>query len=556
MSNTKKSLIAGGLLSSAGILVSKILGILYVVPFQALVGPNNMQYYSYAFDIYTYILNISIAGLPFAIATMVSMYASKGDYRTTLLIKRISLGIMMMLGFIGMSFVILFSGPLARIITPSNVSAESLQITQNVLVIISLALFFVPVLSSYRGFYQGYKEMSIYANNQVLEQLSRIVFLLSLGAIAVLVFKTDRIWAVYFAVLATSVSAIFALLQFIIYDRKKIKSIKTLAQRQEQKTISKKKIIRELVKLAVPFLLVSMLGEIYRLVDLVTLNKNLELYGYTAQTSEIIFGIYKFNVAKLTSIPMIFAQGFSIAIIPYITEAIALRHYDEVKKSIVDVFDSVLYLVLPLAFALFLFATPIFFIMYGAGEEVLLLNDVVSTTSQLGGNVLAWAALEAFIGTVAPIISYLMMSLKMPKLNLRILIIGALTKIVLTVPMIRLFGYQGAILSTFIAIALTATIGVIAIKKRYKVNLKRTYARILQMSLGLAGMALVALFFGFIGFDVIAAGRGLGFIQLGIMGVTSIIVYFMITAYFKLPQKILNLPLDEMVGKIVRRIRK
>lgn len=554
MSNTKKTLIAGGLLSSAGILISKILGILYIVPFQALVGSENMQYYSYAFDIYTYVLNISIAGLPFAIATLVSLYASKGDYKTTLLIKKLSLGIMCMLGFLGMSLVIAFSKPLAVMISPEMVSAQSLQITQNVLVIISLALFFVPILSSYRGFYQGYQEMGLYANNQVLEQLSRILFLLSFGALAVVVMKQDQIWAVYVAVFATSFSAVIALGQFLIIDRKKIKVIKIKANKQVAIQASRKKIVRELLKIAIPYLLVSVLGEIYRMVDLVTMNKSLEAYGYTAEMAGTILGMYKFNVGKLTSIPMIFAQGFSIAIIPFITKAIALKEYDKVRKSIRDVLDSVMYLVLPLSFALFIFATPIYFVMYG-NEPLRVSSSIMTTSAVLGGGILAWGALEALIGTIAPIVSYLLMSLKFTKANLKILVVGAFLKIVLTVPMTQMFGYRGTILSTLIAISTCILLGLYVITIKYKVNWKLSLRRYLQMSIGLFGMFMVASLLQLLGWYDIDSPRAIVFMQLAISGIATILVYYGITHYYKLPQRILQFDLVSVVSRLRRRIK-
>lgn len=554
MSNAKKSLIAGGLLSSAGILISKILGILYVVPFQALVGSENMQYYSYAFDIYTYVLNISIAGLPFAIATLVSMYASKGDYKTTLLIKKLSLGIMLMLGFLGMSLVIAFSKPLAILISPEMVSAQSLQITQNVLVIISLALFFVPILSSYRGFYQGFQEMGLYANNQVLEQLSRILFLLGFGALAVIVMKQDQIWAVYVAVFATSFSALIALGQFLIIDRKKIKNIKIQAQRQEAVQASRKKIVKELLKLAIPYLLVSVLGEIYRMVDLVTMNKSLEAYGYSAELAGTVLGMYKFNVGKLTSIPMIFANGFSIAIIPFITKAIALKEFDKVRRSIREVLDSVMYLVLPLAFALFIFATPIYFVMYG-NETLQMSSTVTTTTAILGGGILAWGALEALIGTIAPIVSYLLMSLKFTKTNLKILVIGAIIKIALTVPLTQMFGYSGTILSTVLAITTCIFLGLYVVTVKYKVDWKPSIRRYFHMSMGLLGMFLVAATLQAFGWYDLESSRAIIFLQLAFSGVLAILVYYAITHYYKLPQRILHFDLVDVVSRLRRRIK-
>ena len=48
MKNKKQSIIIGGLISSAGIFISKLLGLLYVIPLNAIAGADNMQYYGFA----------------------------------------------------------------------------------------------------------------------------------------------------------------------------------------------------------------------------------------------------------------------------------------------------------------------------------------------------------------------------------------------------------------------------------------------------------------------------------------------------------------------------
>ena len=49
----KQSILAGGLISTAGIFVSKLIGLLYMVPFTAIVGSENMIFYSLPLNVYT-----------------------------------------------------------------------------------------------------------------------------------------------------------------------------------------------------------------------------------------------------------------------------------------------------------------------------------------------------------------------------------------------------------------------------------------------------------------------------------------------------------------------
>ena len=57
--NSKKSIIYGGLISSAGVLLSKVLGLVYVIPFNMIAGGVNIAYYGYAYNIYLIFLSIS-----------------------------------------------------------------------------------------------------------------------------------------------------------------------------------------------------------------------------------------------------------------------------------------------------------------------------------------------------------------------------------------------------------------------------------------------------------------------------------------------------------------
>mgnify|MGYP003330341672 CR=1 FL=1 len=87
----KKSILVGALTSSFGVFLSKVLGLLYYAPLSSLAGEANMAFYSISYTYYDVLLNISSAGIPFAITTLVSTYIVKNDYRSALFVKRIAL---------------------------------------------------------------------------------------------------------------------------------------------------------------------------------------------------------------------------------------------------------------------------------------------------------------------------------------------------------------------------------------------------------------------------------------------------------------------------------
>ena len=75
----KQGFIAGSLTSSAGVFISKLIGMFYIIPFKQIVGQANLSYYSAAYTYYNVLLQICSAGLPFAIAAIVAKYANKND---------------------------------------------------------------------------------------------------------------------------------------------------------------------------------------------------------------------------------------------------------------------------------------------------------------------------------------------------------------------------------------------------------------------------------------------------------------------------------------------
>ncbi len=555
MKSAKQSLVFGGLISSAGILIAKILGLVYVIPFNAIAGVD-VQYYGPAYIIYSYILNVSIAGVPYAIATLVAKYYNAEDYKTTLLIKKISLGLMLVLGFAGMMFLILSSGWMAELIMSSGATESSIATMKTTLVLVSFALFFVPLLSSYRGFYQGLNDMEVYAFSQVLEQLTRVLFLLGAGAIAVYVFRMDQIWAVYFAVFSTSVAAICALAHMIMYDRVNIKSIQLRANIQDRvPNTDSASIFRELIAIALPYLLVAIVGYSNDLIDQAFFVSTLTATGMAAELAIFISGSIIFTqIAKVVAIPQIFAQGFSISVIPNITVSLEQKDYKKVKRQIFDCLESVIFISLPLVFCLFYFSREIMFLLFG-NPEVAITNasgQTLMTIMQLDyqAYLLQWRSIDSMLGTIAPILTSLLMATRLRKDILRNLIAGSIAKLIVVVPCVYLFGITGSTISNIISYGTIIVLDILCLTKKFKMNWKLSIRKVLVMLLSCIGMGLVVLILNFIFGDVVEKGRIMTFIYLAVQGISVMAFYLGVTSMFQLPQRLLGLDLKKIMRKL------
>ncbi|MDP2812970.1 MAG: oligosaccharide flippase family protein [Erysipelotrichaceae bacterium] len=537
----KQSLIAGGLTSSAGIFLSKALGILYVSPFTELVTESNTAYYAYAYSIYDLLLRISLAGLPFAMAALVAKYMVKDDLKTVILIRKLSMSIMSVFGFVSMLIVLIFSKEIATIILTDKMTAETLLRTQNVLMIISLALFVVPLLSSYRGFYQGLKYLKEYAFSQVLEQFSRILFLLGMGFLLVVILKKDAMWAVYFAVLSTSVSALIAIFQFLFLDRKVYRNLKSQAKLQESLPINQKEILIEMFNFSIPFFLMSIFSMGFSISNLFLFNRAMYLVSDNEVQIKLLYSMIMFTTNKLTSIPQVLAPGFSIAIIPYITAAYEKRDMKEVRKYITDAINTVLYLAIPLSLLLYFLSEPIYYVMYGAKNVA------------LGSDVLKVATLIAMTGTISPVVTTIMMSLRMKRNAMTNWIVAFFINMISIVPLIYLFNFYGSILSAALASSYVIFVSLFQVRKTLNIRYAKTVRLLILMFFGMIAFYLVTALFNLMIGDPTRYSRIVMLIILGFGSIASLSAYFVSTYLLHVPQSIFG---EQFADRIVRRFKR
>ena len=526
-SRVKKSIILSGLVGTGGMFVAKLIGIIYAIPFSSILGSDvYMGIYGQAYNIYSYVLSVFTAGCPFAIATLVARYTVLNDAKTVLLIRKCSIGMLAILGFFGMLMMFAFSGILAPLMV-----AQSAEIMSVSLKILSLAVFLVPVLSAFRGFYQGRKEMEQYAFSQAFEQIFRVGFLLSISCLFVYVIGLERKWALYVSVLSTSVAAIAGILQFIHFDKKKIKDIKEQASVQSETTHSSKALMKEMCILAVPYMISAIFGYSQQIFNAVLLPTGLHLHQYDEATISTIISAANYVGVKITAIPMILAPGFTAAIIPHITEALTKKDWKRTQKNIVDCLNVVLCIGIPISFCIFLYAQPI--------NYTLFYTENLSMSSY----VLAWMAFEGFLGTVGPVTTNLMMALGLKKASLKRIMIATVIKGCLIVPLTMIFGFAGSVLSSLVGDGYMILFNLREVQRSYQVNFKKTGLILIRTGLVVLVMWIVSVLLNAIGFNGAEGSKLVAFLFMCCNGLISLGAGLAAACLLRLPQAVFHIRL-------------
>ena len=102
----KNSFIGGAFIATVSVIFVKILGMIYVVPFYAIVGSKGGALYSYAYNIYNMFLLISASGIPSAISKIISEYDALEMYEAKTRAFNLAKKLIMVISFI--TFIVLF----------------------------------------------------------------------------------------------------------------------------------------------------------------------------------------------------------------------------------------------------------------------------------------------------------------------------------------------------------------------------------------------------------------------------------------------------------------
>ncbi len=517
MSKTmKQSLITGALASTFGVFLSKVLGLLYVVPLNELAGDANMAFYSITYTYYDILLRISSAGIPFAIAALVAKYYSREDYRTMLLVKKIGTSLLLVSGFVIAVVFVLFSNPIASQVLGSMASSEDIETLHNLFMILAISLVLVPLLSAYRGYYQGLKMLNQYAASQVLEQLLRVASIVVLGFVCVKVFSLDNIYAIYMAVLAAAIGALFAIVYLLISGRKIDHDVKILAQNAREGRGGKDVFI-ELLSLGLPYLLVALLGLVPSFIDSTFFIDFSTSVGYGYEDMMLSFGIIRVNCTKLASIPMVLATGFGAGLVPYLVETLEKQDFHLLNKQINEIFNTVLFILLPIILWMIVYVRPIYYIMYG-GENI-----------DLGAHMMQIYMAVALIDTIGQICSSMAITLNLKKKMIYITIIGSFVKLLAFFVMVYLWGAYGMIFSAIISGLVMIALDIWTFYQNFNIDFSLLFKRIIIM-LGVSLLSCLPFFLSYL-LPFNYNSRLLCLLILGVFGMMSLLIYVLVSDY-------------------------
>lgn len=465
----KNNFIQGAFIASFGIIICKIIGVLYVIPFYRIIGTQGGALYGYAYTFYGLFTAISSVGIPFAVSKLVSEYNTLGYYNKKERAYSISKTIIGLLSVFAFLTLFILAPIFAKYIMGDVAGGNTVADITQVIRVSSIGLLFISILSVTKGYLQGHKYIAVTSISQIIEQIIRVIVIICGSYLALDVFKIGLTNAVSIAVFGATVGGIAAYI-YLVYKINKTKELKhdNHIESKEEQELTDKKITKQILFYSLPFLFISFISSSYELVDMFTVVKTLVgTAGFNATDAESVMSVMTTWGAKLNSIVGAFGSGISVSLIPHIASSFVKKEYKEVERKINKAVQMTFYTTIPMATGLSLLAVPVWNVFYGPAKY--------------GANVFMFTIFVSIFHCSYLNILVILQSLNKYKTVFVSLLAGFIWNAIMNIPfmkmcfMIGLPTYWGATIATIVGYLISSFIAIYSIKKTYKFSYKESW---------------------------------------------------------------------------------
>ncbi len=443
----RKTFLQGAVVLGVAGLIIKVMGAVFRIPLANIIGDTGMGYYQTAYPVYVLLLTLSTAGVPVAISRMVAERNALGNNYEAYRVFRISFALLFAIGI--SSSAVLFFGAEAIVTHLGNPGAKMAMMS------IAPALLFVPMMASFRGFFQGLQNMNPTAISQVVEQLFRVSAGLTLAVVLVDRGLEYAAAGASFGATAGSVVGLLTVVGLFLYHRRSI--LEGVVRIKGERSESSSRILIQILAIAIPITIGAAIMPIMNTIDVAIVIKRLAASGFTPDAANSLYGQLTGMAGPLSNFPQVLTQAIAMSLVPAVAAAYKRKEMDFLRYNVELGLRTSLILGLPCALGLMTLSEPIMLLLYPAQRA-----SAVSAAPSLF--ILSFGVI--FLATVQTLTGVLQ-GIGKQLISVRNLAVGALAKVVLTyyltaIPSVNI---RGAAVGTVCAYIVASTLNLLAVTK-------------------------------------------------------------------------------------------
>ena len=415
MTERQRSLVGGiSVLGIAGI-ICKVVGVLFRIPLANIIGGEGLGLFQQVMPSYNLLLAITSAGIPVAISRMVSHYVTIGEPGNARRVFKTALKLLTVLGIVTTIILLLFSRLIARLVaTPEGYLSY---------MCIAPSLFFVCVMSAYRGYMQGMRRMMPTAVSQLIEQVGKVAVALPLASIGFARGGEANGWLLGSAgaLLGTSLAECAAMLYMIIQGR----FFKAPPALPDEKAIAGRELAKRIVRISIPITLGACIVPLASTIDSAMLKRLMMGTGISAKLAGTHYAVYSGIVITMINVPTSLAMAMSTNLVPSIAAGMARKDRASVARDAGIGLRVAAVVGFPCSIGMSMLAKPIVYLCYGSSGRFTF-NDLV-----LAGSLLEFSACTIILFTMVQATSGILQGAGKQKIPMLTLVAGVVCKIIL-----------------------------------------------------------------------------------------------------------------------------
>ena len=446
-----KSIIGGmTVLGLAGI-ICKLVGVLFSIPLQWMIGMKGLGVYNAVFPTYNLLLTISSAGLPVAVSRLVAHSLARDNPKGAKQVFRTALLMLTILGCLATIIIFAMSGYLSTTVVEIPESLLGFEV-------IAPCVALVCMMSAFRGFMQGQQNMTPTAISQLIEQVGKVAVALPLaylgsvvgagidaenalmaaqaaGSAAVDAFNTHTYAAAYGAagaLLGTTIAEAAAFLYMVLLWFRRKAQFDSRPQLCQDAPLTDAAITKQLIAISIPITIGACIVPLSQFIDSAMLMGRLQIAGHTKDAAQELYGLFTGTVIRIINIPTALALAVSMSLVPAISSARAVGDEEGIRRQ-GDLGLRFAFLIgLPCSIGMSVLAEPVMRFLY---QE---------TTSEAhlitGGQLLSVSALTIVLFTVVQATTSILQGLGKQRIPMYTLVAGVVCKIILNYVLVAIPG--------------------------------------------------------------------------------------------------------------------
>jgi len=438
----KQTVLQGALTLTVSWMIIRILGAVYRIPLGRLLGDEGLGIYAVPNQIYMLFFTLSSAGIPVAVASIVSEKMALGQYRDAMRTFRVARSAMLVMGAIFALLLFFGSGWL--------IESGLVQIPESYLGMLAIApvIFFAAISAAYRGFFQGLQNMRAVAYSQLADQVMLVAATLLFSYMLLPRGLSIAAAGANFGAVPGAVGATLMLISLYRWQRRDMLELadQDLSGVREG-TLS---LLKRIFSVAVPVSFASVAMSITHLVDQWLIIDRLQFAGYSHQQAVALFGQYNQMAMAFINISIALAVSLGASLVPSVAEFYALHNLERIRSQLVQALRLAVIFALPAAAGLYLLAPQLTELLFAEAEAGVSLAAVSAVVIFWSVHLVTAGALQGMGKAIVPV---------------RNLVFGIVFEIAMTYYLTPVLGIRAAAYGTVVIFVVSSLLNVLALSR-------------------------------------------------------------------------------------------